>query len=336
MGLKDFRGEVWTNVHPEIMNELVKINSVTVDGKVGNDGYTKNATKAMQKYFKDEIRVVYAINGTAANILALKSMLDRWATILCEEQTHINTHECGAIESMLGNKILSTPGVAGKLTPQIIDAYLHKIKNYKYLTKVIVLTQPTELGVLYTNEEIKAICDYAHERNMYVYIDGARLSNALVALDTTITDMIEKTGVDAFSFGGTKAGAMFGEMVVFRRKEHFVALDYLQKQALQHLDKSKFLGVQMQYLLETELWKKTAKHANNTAKYLEEKLLEKGIKAHYPVHTNMVFCKLTEEQLSAMNKVYDVNYWEVDNKVARIATTFATDYKVIDDLVSLL
>jgi threonine aldolase len=240
-------------------------------------------------------------------------MLDRYSTVLCEEQTHINTHESGALESMLGNKILAMQGVAGKINPKIISDYLLKIKNYKYLNKVIVITQPTELGVLYTNQEIKEICDFAHERGMYVYVDGARITNALVALDTNLTQMIEDTGVDAFSFGGTKAGAMFGEIVVFRRKEHFVALDYLQKQALQHLDKSKFLGAQMEYLLKTELWKKTAKHANDTAKYLEQGLKKKGITTYFPVQTNAVFCALTDEQLkklaeTALQQIIDKKY----------------------------
>lgn len=336
MGLKSFRGEVWTNAHKDIMEELLRINNDVVDGKVGNDSYTKKATALMQKYFKDEIRVVYAINGTAANILALKSMLDRWASVICEEETHINTHESGALESMLGNKILAIKGQAGKLTPNLIKDYLYKTKKYKYLPKVIVLTQPTELGVLYTNEEIKAICDFAHEREMYVYIDGARLSNAIVALDTDVTKMMQDTGVDAFSFGGTKAGAMFGEMVVFRRKEHFVALDYLQKQALQHIDKSKFLGAQMRYLLETDLWQETAKYANDLAKYLESKLIEKGIKIFYPVQTNMVFCVVNKEQLAKINKVYDLSYWEEENGVVRIAITFATKKEEIEELVSLI
>ena len=336
MGLKDFRGEVWTNVHPEIMNELARINAEEVDGKVGNDGYTLEATRELQKYFKDEIRAVYAMNGTAANILALKSMLARWSTVLCEEQTHINTHECGAFESMLGNKILAIKGDAGKLSSSLIGEYLDRTGGYGYLPQVIVLTQPTELGVLYTNGEIKEICDFAHSRGMYVYIDGARLSNALVALDTTLTEMIEDTGVDAFSFGGTKAGAMFGEIVVFRRREHFNALAYLQKQALQHLDKSKFLGAQMLCLLKRELWRQTAEHANGMARYLEARLSEKGIAPYYPVDTNMVFCVMSEDQLRRVNEKYDVSYWDGESRVVRLATTFATEKKTVDGLIELL
>ncbi|MBP3314457.1 MAG: hypothetical protein J6M03_01425 [Clostridia bacterium] len=336
MSLKDFRGEVWTNVHPEIMNELVRINGDAVDGKVGNDSYTRAATRELQKYFDDEIRVVYAVNGTAANILALKSMLERWASVLCEEHTHINTHECGAFESMLGNKILAIQGEAGKLSARLIENYLERIKSYKYLPRAVVLTQPTELGVLYTNEEIREICDLAHSRGMYVYVDGARLPNALVALDTTLTEMIESTGVDAFSFGGTKAGAMFGEAVIFRRSEHFAALEYLQKQALQHLDKSKFLGVQMQYLLERGLWRETAAHANAMAKYLESCLAQKGISPCYAVETNTVFCVLSEEQLECINQRYDVSYWDRESRVVRLVTSFSTCKEAIDELVALL
>lgn len=336
MKSKVFRGEVWTNTHPDIIQEIVRINEIDVDGKVGHDSFTKSATEIMQKNFRDEVQVVYTSNGTAANILALKSMMSRWGTILCEAHTHINTYECGAFESMLGNKILSVEGKMGKLSPEVLNDYLISIKNYKYIPQVIVITQPTEFGVLYTNDEIKAICDFAHERNMYVYIDGARISNALVALDTSLTEMIEDNDVDAFSFGGTKAGAMFGEMVVFRRKEHFTALEYLQKQALQHLDKSKFLGVQMEYLLKTELWKITAEHANSMAKYLEKGLLEKGIKIHYPVDTNAVFCIFNENQKKAVNEKYDVSYWDEEIHLVRMITTFATNQDDIDELLSLL
>lgn len=336
MNSKAFRGEVWTNVHPEIMEEITRINQIPVDGKVGHDSFSKNATGIMQKNFRDKVHIVYTANGTAANIIALKSMLSRWGSIICEEHTHINTHECGAIESMLGNKILAVKGDMGKLTPEILNQYLSGIKNYKYLPQVIVITQPTEFGVLYTNDEIREICDFAHERNMYVYIDGARISNALVALNTSITDMIEKNEVDAFSFGGTKAGAMFGEMVVFRRKEHFIALEYLQKQALQHLDKSKFLGVQMEYLIKTELWKKTAEHANMYAKYLGKGLLEKGIQTYYPVETNAVFCVLNENQMRNINKKYDVTYWEEEKRLVRFVTTFATKKEDVDEILSLI
>lgn len=336
MNLKTFRGEVWTNTHPDIIKEICRVNEIEVDGKVGHDGFSRLATEIMQKNFSSPIQVAYTSNGTAANILALKCMLDRWGSVLCEEHAHINTYECGALESMLGNKILPIRGENGKLSIEKIDKYLKEIKNYKYLPQVIAITQPTEFGTLYTNDEIKKICEFAHNRNMCVYIDGARISNALVALKTTITEMIEESGVDAFSFGGTKAGAMFGEMVILRNEKHFTALEYMQKQALQHLDKSKFLGVQMEYLLKTELWKETAEHANSCAQYLKEGLLAKQIPLYYPVQTNAVFCILNNKQFNSIKSKFDISYWNEEKNLVRLITTFATKKEDIDELLSLL
>ena len=333
---RDFRGEVWTNVHPDVMNAILKINDDPVDGNTGNDCHTKRATELVQRYFKEEIYTTYTISGTAANILALKAMLVRWSAVICAEQTHINTYECGAFEAILGNKILSIESQDGKLSPELIDILLKGKKKYKYNPKVVVITQPTEFGTLYTIEELKALCDYAHAKDMYVYIDGARIGNAIEALNSNLTEMIEYTDVDAFSLGGTKAGAMFGEMVVFRRKEFARYLAYSQKQSLQHLDKSKFLGVQLEYLLESGLWLENAKKSNAIAKVLEKKMKDKGVEIFYPVQTNMVFCVIEPEKLEKITKVFDMHYWNEFTHVVRIATTYLTDEKKIDELVALL
>lgn len=336
MRLRDFRGEVWTNIHPDILKAMITVNDEIVDGNNGKDSHSKNADRLMQSFFSDTIYTTYTINGTAANVIALKAMCDRWSTIICAEQTHINTYECGATEYMLGNKILSIPSADGKLSVELIEKLLNGQKKYKYLPKVIVLTQPTEFGTVYTNRQIKEICNFAHSRNMYVYIDGARIANAIVELNTTLTEMIENTGVDAFSFGGTKAGALFGEMVVFRHREFAMALEYSQKQSLQHLDKSKFLGVQIEYLLQSGLWLENARISNRMAKILEQKLLEKGVKTFYPVQTNMVFAILTKEELDKINAVFDLHYWNETDKSVRIATTYLTTEQKIDELVSLI
>lgn len=336
MTSRDFRGEVWTNVHPDVLAAMVAVNGETVDGNTGNDSHTKHATALIQKYFKDPVYTTYTISGTAANVLALKAMLDRWSAVICAEQTHINCYECGALEAMLGNKILSIESADGKLSPELIDLLMKGKKKYKYNPKVVVITQPTEFGTLYTIEELKRLCEYAHEKDMYVYIDGARIANALTALNTDLTEMIEYTDVDAFSVGGTKAGAMFGETVVFRRKEFARCLEYSQKQSLQHIDKSKFLGVQMEYLLESGLWLENAKKSNAAAKLLEKKFAEKGIKAYYPVETNMFFCVLTPEQLERITEVFDLHYWNEFTHVVRIATTYLTDEAKINALAELL
>ncbi len=336
MGLKDFNGEVWTNTHPAVLDAMAAINTEIVDGKVGNDRFTKNAEKLLQEQFQGKIYTMMAFNGTAANILALKAMLHSWSAVISAECTHINVYECGALEYMLGNKVLAAKSHNGKLTPALVDGLLESTKNYKYNPEVMVITQPTELGVLYTCEELKTLCDYAHQRGMYVYLDGARLAHAVAAMNTDLHTMIEETGVDAFSFGGTKAGAMFGEIVVFLREQFGRQLAYSQKQSLQHMDKSKFLGVQMECLLKNGLWLQTAGHANAMAKLLAQKLKEKGIQPYYSVDTNMVFCALTPEQYAKVTAVYDLHYWNEPEGVVRFATTHETTQEKIEQLVALL
>lgn len=336
MGKKSFCGEVWTNIHPEILQAILQANLQPVDGKVGNDGASKQTIQQVQSFFRDPVAVTFTFNGTAANILALKSMLNPWGSVVSADCTHVNTHECGATEYQLGSKILPVPSEDGKLTPERVEEYLSSIKNYKYIPQVMVLTQPTELGVLYTNEELRALCDYAHSKQIAVYLDGARIAHALTALNTDLQTMIADNGIDAFSFGGTKAGLMFGELVVFLRPEFAQHLDYSQKQTLQHMDKSKFLGVQFETLFRTGLWQRTAAHSNQMAKLLEQKLTEKGILPEFPVDTNMVFCRLNEEQFCRITAEHDLHYWDESIHLVRFATTHETSPEMIDELIALL
>ena len=333
---KEFRGEIWTNIDKRVLDAIVKANCEPVLGCVGNDEYSQIASEIVQGYFKEKIYTTYTINGTGANIIAMKAMLDRYSSIICATETHINVYEAGAFEYTLGNKIIPVDAKDGKLTPESIERKLLNMQKYKFIPKVVVITQPTEFGTLYTAEELRKLCDYAHSKGMYVYIDGARIGNAIVALGISLTEMIEETGVDAFSLGGTKAGAMFGEMVVFRRKEFAENLPYIQKQSFQHFDKSKFLGVQFKCLLENDIWLQNAQIANENAKILENMFLEKGIKAYYPVETNMVFAPIAKEQLDKITKVFDVHYWNEELKIVRFATTVNSNKKEMKKLIDLL
>ena len=336
MGSKAFNGEVWTNVHPELMEAMYKSNAVPVDGKVGNDGYSQRAQKLVTSRFSAGATAVMTFNGTAANVLALKAMLDPWGSVLCAADTHVNTYECHAPEYNTGAKLLAVPSDDGKLTPEMISDYLESIKNFKYIPQVLVLTQPTELGVLYTLDELEALAAFAHSRKMQVYVDGARVVNALAALNTDLKTMFEDTGVDAFSFGGTKAGMMFGEMVVFLRPEHAENITYLQKQSMQHFDKSKFMGVQFEYLLESGLWRRVADHANGMAKLLERRLAEKGLSPAYPVDTNMVFVSLAKEQFERVTSKFDLHYWNEKKRIVRFCMTHETTAELIDELMELM
>lgn len=336
MKLQTFHGEVWVNAHEDVVKAVALANEQVIDGGYGNDSYSKRVTELMQKNFDEKIYTTFVINGTAANVMALKSMLDRWSAVICAEQTHINVYEAGATEFNLGNKIISTRTNDGKLSPKIIEDTLLATKKYKYKPKVIALAQPTEYGTVYTINELKSICDYAHDKGMFVYLDGARIGNAVVALNTDLKTMIQYTGVDAFSFGGTKAGALFGEMVVFRKEEFAINLEYSQKQSMQHMSKSKFLSVQMLTIIERNLWMNLAKISNEKAKYLERRLREKGIEIYYKVETNMVFCVIEPKRFSLICEKYDMHYWDEFTHVVRLATTYLTTENEIEELVSML
>lgn len=336
MKLSTFRGEVWTNVHPYILSEMVKVNDAIVDGNNGADKFSLEAGRLMQENFKNKIFWTYTINGSAANVLALKAMTGRCDAVICAEQTHINTYECGAFEAIAGNKILSVFSPDGKLTPEMIDNVMLAHKKHKYIPRVVAITEPTEFGTLYTIEELKSLCAHAHKKGMYVFIDGARLANALQALNVSIGELIEETGVDAFTFGGTKAGAMFGEMVVFLHEEFAKDIQYSQKQSLQHFDKSKFLGVQIECLLKSGLYLVNAEKSNATAKYLEKRLKEVGIKIYYPVQTNMVFCVIEPDLLSKITEKFDLHYWDEFEHVVRLGVTYGTTEQDVDSLIDII
>ena len=331
-----FHGEVWINAHEEILKAVVRANSEPIDGGYGNDSYSRRATALMQEHFSKPIYTTFAINGTAANVMAMKAMLDRWSAILCAEQTHINTYEAGAFEFNLGNKIVTTKTPDGKLTPKLIEDLMLATKKYKYKPKVIAMAQPTEYGTVYTPDEIRAICDFAHERGMYVYIDGARIGNAVAALGTTLREMLDETGVDVFSFGGTKAGALFGEMIVFLRPEFNNFLEYSQKQSIQHMSKSKFLSAQIVAILEQNFWYRDGEKSNAAAKLMAEKLAAKGYEIFYECQTNMVFCVIKPEKFAPICEVYDMHYWDEFTHVVRLATTHLTAEEEINALVAML
>lgn len=333
---KEFRGEIWTNVDWRVVTAMVKANAEAVDGCVGDDSYSLRAISFVQQFFSKPIYATFTINGTGANIIALKAMLDSYSSIICAEETHVSVYEAGAFEYTLGNKILTAESMNGKLTVKSIEKMLHNTKKYKYIPKVIVLTQPTELGTLYTVEELKEICDYAHSEYMYVYIDGARIASALAAMQLNLTQMMEEADVDAFSIGGTKAGAMFGEMVVFRKAQFGKHLPYIQKQSFQHFDKSKFLGVQFDCLFRHNIWLENAQAANEKAIVLRDKFLEKGIEIYYPVEANMVFAVLNRDQLDRLLTKYDLHYWNEELKIVRFAATANTKEEEIQALMDLL
>ena len=208
--------------------------------------------------------------------------------MICAESAHINVDEGGAPERMGGLKLLTVPTPDGKLTPELIDRQAYGWDDeHRAMPQVVSITQSTELGTLYTPDEIRAICDHAHERGMKVHLDGARIANAAASLDVPMRTFTNAVGVDVLSFGGTKNGALFGEAVVVLNPDAVGHMKHLRKLSMQLASKMRFVSVQLEALLAKDLWLRNARHANAMAQRLAEGVRAvDGVEILYPVQAN--------------------------------------------------
>ena len=269
-----FNSDTTASVCPEI---LQKMSEVANEDKYmlgyNQDKYTLKVREIMQSYFTKPIKCYFNASGSGANVLAIKAMKDNYSSIICCDDTHINRYEVAGTEYNTGCKIIACDSRDAKLTIEKIQSKLLTKENFNYAyPKIVVLSQVTELGTCYTVEELKRICDFCHKNDLYVYVDGARLANAMAYLGVGFKEMLENTGVDIASFGANKNGAMFGEMIIILNPlfdKHFILN---QKQSMQLFSKTRFLSSLFLVMLEQNIWYKNAKHANDMALYLEQEL----------------------------------------------------------------
>lgn len=330
----DFSSDTTAGVSEEIIKAIVAAN---IDCELGyfKDSHTDNVRKWVQSQFSIPVKTTFVSNGTAVNILALRTMTRSICSILCTDTTHIATSEMGAAEYELGTKILTVSDELGKITVGKIKKIISTI-GHNPTPKVIVFSQATELGTCYTPKEIKKICDFAHDRNMYVFFDGARVANAIAYLGCTLKELVEDTGVDAFTIGGNKNGCMFGELLIFINPNLFYDVESYQKQLALTFSKTRFFSAQFEAYFNNDLWIKNAKHSNNMAKYLENKLKNLGFEIIYPVETNSVFVKIDYILFRKLTKYYELSYFNKAKKVVRIMTNFTTTHEDIDQLIETI
>ncbi len=317
---KCFASDNYSGIHPKILESISKANFGHVMG-YGDDYYTQEAKNLLKKEFEAE-EVVFVYNGTGANVLALDSMLDKYSSVLCAESAHINTHEVGAPVRITGCPIFTVKSKDGKFNIEEAKKYL-SFKNGQHHSqpRVISITQPTEYGAVYTREEIKTIADFAHENDMLLHMDGARLSNATVALGCTLKEGTKDLGVDVVTFGGTKNGLMFGEAIVFFCKNSARGIKYLKKQNLQLHSKMRFLSCQFIPYVKDGIWKENATVANNMAKLLEEKLNRiEGVEISQKAQANTLYIKLPAEIIKPLQDEFYFYIW--DKNEIRLVTTF--------------
>lgn len=268
-----FASDNAAGAHPAVLEALVRANGGHALA-YGSDRWTAEAEARFRDLFGSHATPLLAWNGTGANVLALATMIRPADMVLCSRWAHIAVDETGAPERILGSKLQTLPSADGKIVPDQLLALVHYIGDQHHAQPgVVSITQSTELGALYTADEIAALCDTAHRLGMKVHLDGARIANATAALGGTVEAMRSFTvdaGVDAVSFGGTKAGMAFGEAVVLLDPSLAARAPFIRKQVTQLPSKMRFVAAQFNALLDDDLWIRLAEHANRLATRLYE------------------------------------------------------------------
>ncbi|MDB9528803.1 low specificity L-threonine aldolase [Oscillatoria sp. CS-180] len=334
--LEQFASDNYSGMCPEAIAALLEANQGHAVA-YGDDPWTQQAADRLREIFETDCEVFFVFSGTAANSLALSSLCQSFHSVICHELSHIETDECGAPEFFSnGAKLLLGSGQLGKLTPDTIADIVLKRGDIHYpKPKVISLTQPTEVGTLYSLEELAAIRATADHHSLRIHMDGARFANAIAALNCSPADMTWKQGVDVLCFGGTKNGLAAGEAVIFFNKALAEDFDYRCKQAGHLASKMRFIAAPLLGALTGEAWLDHARHANACAAYLADQLAQiPGLKLLFPQSANGVFVEMPEHVIQAL---YDKGwkfYTFIGDGGARFMCSWNTTRDRIDDLLA--
>jgi len=334
-----FASDNFAGVHPEVMTAIQKAN-VGHATAYGADSWTEKSNALFKRVFGPSVESFIVFNGTAANVCTLKHLFSSWQAIICPVSAHIWTDECGAPQANTGCSLLPVVAKNGKITPDQCEVFLHgKGVQHHVQPAAISISQSTELGTVYSVEEIRQLAHFAHKNDLIFHMDGARLCNAAASLNVSLRALTTDLRVDVLSFGGTKNGLMGAEAIVFIKEglaEHF---QYVRKQQMQLASKMRFLSAQMISLLEGDLWLRNALHANAMAK-----LLETNLRCHcpdlpilYPVESNAVFVQLPSmEVLQKLQKKSFFWIWDHERAVARWMTSWDTEPAFVETFITEL
>jgi threonine aldolase len=337
MSKRSFASDNNAGVHPEIIEALKAANEGHVVA-YGDDPFTERATKIFQKHFGRDIAVFFVFGGTGANVLGLKAITNSYEAVVCAETAHINVDECGAPEKFTGCKLLSVRTPDGKLRVDQIKPFLHGVGfEHHVQPRVISVSQATEMGTVYTKSELKTLARFAHDHNMLLHVDGARIANAAVSLNANLKEITADAGVDVLSFGGAKNGMMYGEAVVFFDQKLASDFKYIRKQGMHLPSKMRFISAQFETLLGGDLWRRSAAHANRMARVLATEL-EKipQIKITQPVEANGVFAEIPAKYVPGLQKKYFFYVWNEETSECRFMASFDTTEDDIRDFVALV
>jgi threonine aldolase len=331
---RSFASDNNAGVHPEIIEAIARANQGHVVA-YGDDPYTRSAIAKFEEHFGGGIDVFFTFNGTGANVLGLQALNRPYHAVLCSDYAHIYTDECGAPEKHTGCKLIPLPHQDGKITLDSVRHAYHGIGDQHHVqVRVISITQSTEMGTVYQPEEIQSLASFAHEHEMFLHMDGARIANAAATLGQTLRQATRDLGVDVLSFGGTKNGMMGGEAVIFFNQggnqggsNSGLSRDflYLRKQGMQLASKMRFIAVQFEALLTDDLWRRSAEHANRMARLLEKEIRRvPGVKVVWPVEANGVFVQIPRHAVEKIKARYFFYMWIEEECIVRWMCSFDT------------
>jgi threonine aldolase len=320
------------------MQALIDANDGDAVG-YGRDPYTAAAIERLRSEFGSDVDVVFAFNGTGANVLALSSVLRPYHAVIAPYTAHLNVDECGALERFSGCKTITVETSDGKLRPADLQRYAGpKPDAHHVWPHVVTISQATEFGTLYTPDELRALCTFAHAQGWIVHLDGARIANAATALNLGLRAATRDLGVDILTFGGTKNGLMFGEAVIFfNPQQHEGGVEFARKQATQLASKMRYIAAQFDALLQDDRWKRYASHANAMAARLGERVGKlPGVKITRPVEINAVFASLDRAAITRLQSEFFFYVLDEARPEVRWMTSHATREQDVDAFVEAL
>src|SRR5579863_7731699 len=334
---RGFSSDNNAGVHPEVLEAIGRVNQGHVVA-YGDDPYTRSALAKFEEHFGTEIDVFFTFNGTGANVLSLQALNRPYHAVLCSDNAHIYTDECGAPEKHTGCKLIPLPHQDGKITLESVRHAYHGIGDQHHVqARVISITQSTEMGTVYAPEEIRGLAKFAHEHDMFLHMDGARIANAAVSLGQTLRQATRDLGVDVLSFGGTKNGILGGEAVVFFQPSLSQDFLYLRKQSMQLASKMRFIAAQFEALLTGDLWRRSAEHANRMARLLEKEVSRiAGVKVVWKVEANGVFAQIPRHSIEKIKQQYFFYTWMEEECIVRWMCSFDTTEEDIRDFASVV
>lgn len=338
---RTFASDNYAGAHPEVLAALADAN-VGHAIAYGEDEWTARLREIMARHFRRDVEVYPTFNGTGANVVALQSMLPRWGAAVCASVAHIATDEGGAPEKMAGIKLLSVNAPDGKLTPALIDEQAWGWGDvHRSQPLVVSITQTTEYGTCYTPAEIRALTAHAHERGMFVHLDGARLANAAAHCGVGLQELTADAGVDVVSLGGTKNGALGAEAVVVLNPDAVAGVDFIRKLSMQLASKMRFISAQLVALYEGDLWLRSARHANAMAALLRSRLDDAigagdlpGVHLTQATESNAVFAVLPPGVANRVRERFRFYDWNEAIGEVRWMCSFDTTERDVADLVN--